>query len=36
VTFPPIHFAFAARMLKLGTDQCIVRTLVVALAIVAK
>ena len=27
-----MHFAFAARMLRLGTDQCIVQTLVVALA----
>jgi hypothetical protein len=33
-TFPPMHFAFAARMLRLGTYQCIVQTLVVALAMV--
>jgi hypothetical protein len=30
-TFPPVHFAFAAHMLRLGTDQCIGQTLVVAL-----
>src|SRR6516225_5803582 len=35
-TFPPMHFAFAARMLRLETDQCIVQTLVVALAMVMR
>ena len=28
-----MHFALVARMLQLGTDKCIVQTLVVALAI---
>src|SRR5215470_602585 len=31
-----MHFAFAARMLRLGTDQCIVQSLVVALAMVMR
>jgi len=35
-TFPPMHFAFVACMLRLGTDQCIVQTLVVALAVVMR
>ena len=35
-TFPPMHFAFAARMLRLGTDQRIVQPLVVALAMVMR
>src|SRR5262249_12564700 len=36
VTFPPMHFAFCARMLRLGTDQCIIQTLVVALVTVMR
>src|SRR6516164_11008083 len=35
-TFPPMHFAFVACMLRLGTDPCIVQTLVVALAMVMR
>ena len=35
-TFPSMHFAFTARTLRLGTDQCIVQTLVVALAMVLR
>jgi hypothetical protein len=31
-----MHFAFVARMLRLGTDQCIGQTLVVALAMVMR
>jgi hypothetical protein len=31
-----MHFAFVTRMLRLGTDQCIVQTLVVALAMVMR
>jgi hypothetical protein len=31
-----MHFAFAARMLRLGTDPCIGQTLVVALATVMR
>jgi hypothetical protein len=29
-----MHFAFSARMLRLGTDQCIVQTVMVVLAMV--
>src|SRR5215472_2140411 len=32
--FPPLYFANAACMLRLGTDQCVVQTLVVALTMV--
>src|SRR6266478_2257388 len=35
-TFPPMHFALGARMLRLGTYQCIGQTLVVALAMVMR
>src|ERR1700720_3955451 len=35
-TFPPMHFTLGARTLRLGTDQCIGQTLVVALAMVMR